>query len=202
MNAPRPRPPRRAQGGFTLIELLVAIGILAIVSVLSWRGLSTLIDTRARLEPEAARTSAWVAALGQMEIDLARAPRNASLFALPRVNVAVSVRDGRHLLQILRLVDAADGTGTDAVQTVQYEVVDGALVREHSAATPVASGPAPGLTEREVLLTGVDRLQLRVWSRASQAWLEPGAALETPPALEIRVVLPGGTEMRRVLEVG
>ena len=36
----------RAAGGFTLIELLVAIAILAVIAVLSWRGLDQIARGR------------------------------------------------------------------------------------------------------------------------------------------------------------
>ncbi len=38
--------------GLTLIELLVAIGILAFIAILGWRGLETLIRTRSSLDQE------------------------------------------------------------------------------------------------------------------------------------------------------
>jgi len=43
----------RVAPGFTLVELLVAIWIMALVSVIAWRGLSALVNTRERLGPEA-----------------------------------------------------------------------------------------------------------------------------------------------------
>ena len=43
---------RRHRRGFTLLELLVAISVLAIVSMIAWRGLDSLLATRERLEPQ------------------------------------------------------------------------------------------------------------------------------------------------------
>ena len=37
---------RTLSAGFTLIELLVAIGILAMVAVLGWRGLDSIVRSR------------------------------------------------------------------------------------------------------------------------------------------------------------
>lgn len=39
------RLPRATQRGFTLLELLVAVGLLAIVAVMSWRGLDEILRT-------------------------------------------------------------------------------------------------------------------------------------------------------------
>jgi general secretion pathway protein J len=188
--------------GFTLVELLVAIAILAIVSVLAWRGLSTLLDTRARLEPEAADVRALVATVGQLDIDLARSPARAALFAMAAPTVRVLVEDGRQVLRITRLCDATDGSGTHAVQTVQYLVRDGELVREHSAAQPFATGPAPLPSERDRLLERVASLRVRVWS-TGVGWVEAGPATQgNPSAIEVLVERADGGVLRRVLEAG
>jgi general secretion pathway protein J len=193
---------RAVRTGFTLIELLVAIGILAIVSILAWRGLSALIDTRVRLEPEAGEMRALVATLGQLEIDLARAPARPALFALAAPVVTVLAPDGAQVLRITRLADAPDGSGSDAVVVVQYRVLDGELVREHSAPRRAATGPAPVLGERERLLPRVAALRVRQWQPAS-GWVDAIAGVPgSDTAIEVTLRRADGTEVRRVLEVG
>jgi prepilin-type N-terminal cleavage/methylation domain-containing protein len=49
------RPHRNARRGFTLLELLVAISVLAIVSMISWRGLDSLLSIRERWSPMATK---------------------------------------------------------------------------------------------------------------------------------------------------
>ncbi|HXF47037.1 MAG TPA: prepilin-type N-terminal cleavage/methylation domain-containing protein, partial [Burkholderiaceae bacterium] len=70
----------RPAAGFTLLELLVAISVLAVVSLIAWRGLDTLVATRARLAPEAEDVRALLTAFGQLERDVARTI-NPQLFA-------------------------------------------------------------------------------------------------------------------------
>lgn len=67
--------PRQTGAGFTLVELLVAITLMAIVSLLSWRGLDAISQMRENLASRAEQTDALVRLLGQLERDLVlRAP--------------------------------------------------------------------------------------------------------------------------------
>lgn len=47
--------PRRSERGFTLIELLVALAVFAILSVMAYGGLRSVLETRDRTDVEAAR---------------------------------------------------------------------------------------------------------------------------------------------------
>ena len=64
-----PRSSCRA-AGFTLIELLVAVALLAILAVLSWRGLDAVIQSRERLVTESDELRSLTLALAQLEEDL------------------------------------------------------------------------------------------------------------------------------------
>jgi general secretion pathway protein J len=69
--SPRSVPwPLRSSRGFTLIELLVAIGILALMAVLSWRGLDGMTQTQTRLQQRADSVLALQAGLAQWGADL------------------------------------------------------------------------------------------------------------------------------------
>ncbi|OZI63083.1 PulJ/GspJ family protein [Bordetella genomosp. 11] len=71
------RPDGRAggQAGFTLIEVLVAVALLAIVSVLAWRGLDSVVRTRDHVQRDADRDDALLRVLGQLQLDMQmRAP--------------------------------------------------------------------------------------------------------------------------------
>ncbi|MEY2953605.1 MAG: hypothetical protein RLZZ401_1692 [Pseudomonadota bacterium] len=60
----------RPSRGFTLIELMVAIGILALVAVLSWRGLDGMTRAQTQTQARADQVLATQAALGQWRADL------------------------------------------------------------------------------------------------------------------------------------
>ena len=199
-----PTPDRPAAGrvapGFTLVELLVAIWIMALVSVIAWRGLSALVNTRERLGPEADEVRAMLIGLGQMERDLAQAA-NPTLASLPGMSVWVQVFDGAPALRILRLSEPLPD-GSAELQQVTYAVVDGALVRQCSLPQRSAQDAtnAPAATVR--LVPGVASMQVRVW-RVNEGWVVPASADVTPPpGVEVVVRRTDGTTLRRVMLVG
>ena len=97
--APAPRPPR--QYGFTLIELLVAITIMALMAVLSWRGLDGMTRAQAQTSQRADEVLTLQAGLAQWKVDLDM------LAQTPRVNSLDW--DGRVLRLTRRTVPAGDG---------------------------------------------------------------------------------------------
>ena len=62
----------RCMDGFTLIELLVAISILAIVAVLGWRGLDSIVRSREVLTTELEQTRGLQLTFAQLQSDCAR----------------------------------------------------------------------------------------------------------------------------------
>lgn len=64
------RPRRRNAHGFTLIELLVAISVMAIIAVLSWRGLDGMVRAQETTRQRADELLVLQAALGQWGADL------------------------------------------------------------------------------------------------------------------------------------
>jgi len=189
--------------GFTLIELLVAISILAVVALLSWRGLSSLTATRERLEPQNEEVHAVLAGFGQLELDLARVPVSPALFAYPSPPVHVLTIDGQPALQILRLADAPDGSHTTAVQTVLYLVRAGALQRQSGAAQRFYSPEATMNLNAVALVPNIVQMQVRVW-RNNVGWITPGSDADAAnvPGIEVRLLRADGSSLRRVLAVG
>lgn len=63
-----PRRPRLASG-FTLLEVMLALVVLAILTGLSWQGLSTLLRTRDHVQAHVDQTQARELSLAQWRID-------------------------------------------------------------------------------------------------------------------------------------
>lgn len=57
---------RRRQAGFTLIEVMVAIMLMAIVSLMAWRGLDSIARASAHLEDSTEQGAALLRALNQL----------------------------------------------------------------------------------------------------------------------------------------
>ena len=66
----RPGRGRRNQAGFTLVELLIAIAIMALMALLSWRGLDGMARTQATLRERADQVAALQTGLLQWQADL------------------------------------------------------------------------------------------------------------------------------------
>lgn len=202
---------QRHRGGFTLLELLVAISVLAVVSLIAWRGLDTLVATRARLAPEAEDVRALLTAFGQLERDLARTI-NPQLFAADGPPIVVTTIGGAPALSITRTApEPVDGA--TAIQVIGYRVEAGVLVR--SASVPLRRRGALAAEEltHVRLLAGVKSMRVRLW-RDGQGWYDPldpnagsppppaGSARSVPPGLELSLERADGKVFRRVLLVG
>jgi general secretion pathway protein J len=187
--------------GFTLIELLVAVSILAILALISWRGLSTLAATRERLAPETDDVRALLTGFGQMERDLAQAPVNQTLFALSAPAVRVVVADGRQTLEILRIAPPTPD-GATAMQTVFYSVQDGSLVRQSTPPMRVYAATAVEQLQTAVLLPQVTSMTVRVWLQNTGWVATPAAPAVMPPGIEVQLQRSDGATYRRVMLVG
>ena len=102
--------------GFTLIELLIAIGILALMAGLSWRGLDGMSKAQTQLQQRADTVLTLQAGLSQWAADLD------ALVQLP--NTPALDWDGR-ALRITRRSTASSGDGLLVVAWTRREI-DGA----------------------------------------------------------------------------
>ena len=64
------RPPQAASRGFTLIELLVAIGVMALMAGLTWRGLDGMTRAQDQVQARADKLLTLQAGLAQWTSDL------------------------------------------------------------------------------------------------------------------------------------
>lgn len=165
-----------AQRGFTLIEVLVALVLLALLSLISWRGLDAVSRATERLDAQAQETQALMQAFGQLERDL-------RLQAGPDVLTAWSLVLDRPSAQIQLLPrtpgiswDQADGlqlvraAGGGRWQRIHWFYTQGVLYRAAGQPSYLLPLPAPGTPVQ--VLDQVATWSLRVWMRG-RGWTTP-----------------------------
>ncbi|MDN7902951.1 prepilin-type N-terminal cleavage/methylation domain-containing protein [Burkholderia diffusa] len=160
--AAKPRAAARARG-FTLIEMLVAIALLAVIALLSWRGLDATIRGRDDIASNLAQTRLLGRYFSQLQFDLTNLVTADEVFGPPlriRPNELVMVR---HL---------GVGGGPTQMQVVRYQLNGRELVR--SASQPLAS-----LAEVEDALHHMDAFARVVVSNDARTmqlsvWIPPG----------------------------
>jgi general secretion pathway protein J len=165
--APARLHPSRPCRGFTLVEVLVALSLLAILGVMSWRGLDQVSAQRARADADTAATDRVLRTLAQMERDFVqRVPdslyvgRYGLTGVLPYALHVADGDDGRRSITILRTFADAQGA-----RSVTWEVADSRLIRR------LAPASAGGDTDTIAMLDAVERMQVRLL--AGGTWIEP-----------------------------
>ncbi|CAM2138973.1 general secretion pathway protein J [Pararobbsia alpina] len=116
------RAPRRA-AGFTLIEMLVAIALLAVVAVLSYRGLDEILRARESLTSHMTSERALSQLFAQVNVDLRNAARDDEVGQPP-------VRVGGGVLQIVRNMRLPGQA--PRLQVIRYRDTGHRVVREAS----------------------------------------------------------------------
>jgi prepilin-type N-terminal cleavage/methylation domain-containing protein len=123
---------RRAARGFTLIELLIAAALLAVLAVLSWRGLDAVLESRRRIVAASDELRSLTLAFSQLDEDLRRSwpVRNLRL-QVPSISFRVGGEQAAATLDVLRETTGANDPAQ--LQRVSWRLRDGVLERGFSA---------------------------------------------------------------------
>ncbi|MCA8320110.1 PulJ/GspJ family protein [Burkholderia cepacia] len=160
--AANPRAAARARG-FTLIEMLVAITLLAVIALLSWRGLDATIRGRDDIASNLAQTRLLGRYFSQLQFDLMNLVTPDEVFGPP-----LRIRPG----ELVMVRHLGVGGGPTQMQVVRYQLNGRELVR--SASQPLAS-----LAEVDDALHRMDALARVVVSNDARSmqvsvWIPPG----------------------------
>jgi general secretion pathway protein J len=189
----------KSQQGFTLIEVMVAIMLMALVSVIAWRGLDSVTRADQHLQASTEQTEGLLRALNQMQRDISL--RASVELAVPGTAkdeglAAVTVRSSDSKGFRLEVIRSAPATG-DGLQRVRWWLKGDSLYR---AAAPARDRfPLPAAKDGVVVLAGVSDVQVRVWDK-DKGWRQlSGNKREEPLGLEISLVrqTPQGVEHYR-----
>ena len=158
------------QTGLTLIELLIAITILAVVAVLGWRGLDSIVRSRIALTAEMERTRGVQLAFAQLERDCA------SIISPDMFPNRPPVVAEQQRLVLIRKVFMENQPMR--LQVVAYRVRNGVLSRRESRPTRDLGELETAwlinddsLTKEEVALeAGVRAMTVRVWAGNATTW--------------------------------
>ena len=149
--------------GLTLVELLVSIGILAIIAVLGWRGIDSILQARISLSYQLEKTRGIQLTLAQMESD-------SKHFVTRTTFEHARIAGDKANLILIRTVSRENMPSL--FQVVAYRIKKSVLSRSESIAIRTPSEleaiwrstlDGAASAENVVLLKGVNKLSIRLW---------------------------------------
>ena len=177
----------RHDAGFTLLELLVAVALMAILAVLSWRGLDSVLSSRESITGRSEQLRSLVVAFAQIDDDLRRT-WPVRLMALQQPGISFARESDAEGYSLVMLREAGSVLG---LQRVIYRLRAGVLERgfEPWNRAGVQGGVDLSLQTLtwQPILTEVESLEYRAWI-PFRGWIAGGGPV-------------GGTEPVSGLEV-
>jgi general secretion pathway protein J len=157
--------------GFTLIEILIAISLMAVLTLMCWRGLESVIRGRDRILATGESMQSLSTAMAQLDEDLRRS----------QILRLILLRDPIVLQRsekgpVLVLDRPLSGVSQGMIQHVEWRVQDNKLERGFSAPeSPIAQNTSRTLTW-QTLLEPVDSWQIRLLRKnLRQQWFDAQA---------------------------
>ncbi|MHA6192869.1 prepilin-type N-terminal cleavage/methylation domain-containing protein [Pseudomonas wadenswilerensis] len=178
---------RKRQAGFTLIEVMVAILLMALVSLIAWRGLDSIGDGSERMKRASEQSAGLERALNQLQRDLAlRADDRLGNLEPP----VAALRRSDEGIELIRVVTQPAG----ALQRVRWWKRGDQLYRATGKAG--VDWPLAAPREEVKVMDQVKRFGVRGWS-AEKGWSALGEG--SSAGVEIVVERSGGERYRRVV---
>jgi general secretion pathway protein J len=188
--------------GFTLVEVLVALTIFALMSMLAYRGLTSVLETRAHLADDNRRWRDIALTLAQLEQDMSQAVsrpvRDSGGLLQPALLGNPQARADEALLGLSRMGSAWQSGVAADVQRHAYRLNNGTL---EQLVWPVLDQAPLSAPQIHRLLERVARFELRYLDAGGNwqpRWPLPGVATVLPAALEVVLELDGGIIVTRV----
>ncbi len=186
--------------GFTLIELMAAMLILALLALMSHRGLATVLDTRDHARQETEKWQRVSAFLERFERDVMlaapRPVRTPNGSAPPWRGQASTLTDNGAQIEFSRF---ASTNNMDAARRLAYHLNNqGQIELWVWPALDVSPESAPG---RYAVLSNVTRFEVQHLGpnlNWEDRWPVAGIAATIPKAIRLRLVLASGEEIVRI----
>jgi general secretion pathway protein J len=193
---------RRRSSGFTLVELLVALSILALMSLLAWRGLDGVIRGRDAARVQTERITALNSMMEQMAIDL----RNVTDQSGAPIRLITATETGLRGMQVRRAWTGPDGVNRDILVVWQLDA-DNRWTRASFAVN--AKGDAQAALQASQPMLQSTKLDIRLFAQARwwnfSEWPLPwnnGVAPQRVDGVALEMTLPEGPVSRTFLVGG
>jgi general secretion pathway protein J len=191
--------------GFTLVELLVALAIFAVLAAFAYRGLDSMLQSRAALEVESRKWRDVALFVGRLERDLGavlpRAATGASGTALAPVSSHVESQDGREGLAVTRSGSPLQENVLAAPQRIAYRFREGRVERLAWSGVDASPREEP---QAVAVLPRATALAFRFMDSRGEwrpSWGLPGSNDRPPAAVEVTVALASGERIVRLVDI-